>query len=80
MVTNMIVNNENKAKEAVNRLNETFSDQTFCPLLNGLCNPMCVCFVKAMYYETIHMSNDTDKDKFVIIEGYCDNRMFFKFD
>lgn len=42
----------------------------FCPLINGKCNPECVCYVEPVV-EHLNARN-------VVISGFCANRMLRK--
>lgn len=63
-----------EAEKEVARLNNINPDW-FCPLLQTLCNPVCVCFVKARVRE-LRQETDPAK-KYYTANAGCNNAMFF---
>lgn len=51
----------------------------FCPLINGICETSCVCYVPARVSKKPNYDHQLNKlkDTFMIHEGHCDNNMFF---
>ena len=75
----MIVNDEVKAFEVVNQLDKTFLDNTFCPLVNGMCNEKCICFQRGKYIVQKNYKED-ENDAFIVYGPQCNNRMFYGVD
>lgn len=69
----MIVENEEKAKEQVVLLMETFLNITFCPLVNGNCRSTCICYESAGYNK---LDYDKDDERQMVHGPWCGNSMF----
>ena len=51
--------------------NNTGAYPEFCPLINGKCNPDCVCWFKSII-------KDAGKDNWYATPAYCGNQMFWR--